>query len=379
MEESVTPEALVDVAGEHFNRVKLKKLAEAIQGDLDVGKLDKAEERINAHCKVELGAGAGVDVLVDEESVNSTFDQESVEVLVDYPGDLGKLMGRIFHRGAFVVFEGPEKSGKSFNILDVAFRALSSRKRVAYFQVGDMTENEVKQRIMSRVTKHPFLAETIRLPKEIIYDNDDIKTISIEKEFPNNLTAAISWEACQRLMKKTVKSKRSFFRLSCHPNLSIGVDGIRAILDSWERLNWIPEVICIDYSDLLAPPTKIKEYRDQINENWSRLRMLSQERHCLLVTATQVRRDAYGQGKITMSHTADDKRKLSHVTAMIGISSIESEREYDIARLNVVSVRGQRKDDRVVAVAQCLAIAHPTMCSMFVPSRKKKSKQEEEE
>lgn len=380
MEDTVTPEAMVDLAGEHFNRVRLKKLAEAIQGDLDTGKLDKAEERINAHCKIELGAGSAVNLLNDEEEIRSTFDREFHENLIELPGDLGKFYNKTLRRGGFIAFEGPEKSGKSFFLLDLAYRALEQHRKVAYFQVGDLTKTEFKERFLTRVSKHPLHPCTAKWPSTMELVDGHPKAQHDDKEFTDGLSADIASNSCSRMLRKKLKTKRVFFKLSCHPNLSIDVAGIRNTLESWARDDWHADCVFIDYADVLAPPRGFKESRDQINDNWARMRSLSQELHCLLVTATQVKRDGYGKGFLTRMDTADDKRKLSHVTGMVGISCGDEDKTGGLCRLNWVVLREQEfVSSRTVTVAQCLALAQPAVLSMFNPKRTKKKEEEEEE
>ncbi len=377
MEDSTTPNALVNIAGEHFNRVKLKRLSEAIQGDLDTGKLDKAEERINSHCKVELGAGSSVELLNDEEEQASTFDHEFHESLIEYPGDLGRFFNRTLRRGGFISFEGPEKSGKSFFLLDVAIRALEQHRKVAYFQVGDLTKTEFKERFLVRVAKHPLAPSAVKWPKEMILDDGHPKPTFQDKEFTKALNAEISIKACKRMLSKKLKTKRVFFRLSCHGNMTLDVAGIRNILESWAREDWMPDVVICDYMDVLAPRSGLKDKLEQINDSWARMRTLSQECNCLLVTATQVKRSGYGKTFLTRDETADDKRKLSHVTGMVGISCGDQDKENGVARLNWVVLREREYvSSRTITVAQCLDLSQPCVLSMFNPKRKKKEVEE---
>src|SRR5688572_28508071 len=44
LKESINPDFIVDVAGKHFHRVRLKRLSEIIQADIDIGDLEKAQK-----------------------------------------------------------------------------------------------------------------------------------------------------------------------------------------------------------------------------------------------------------------------------------------------------------------------------------------------
>jgi hypothetical protein len=114
-------------------------------------------------------------------------------------------------------------------------------------------------------------------------------------------------------------------------------------MDTWEREdNFIADVIVIDYADLLAPDPDIArlEWRNQVNKIWQRLRRLSQERACLVLTATQANARSYDEKKLlTRRNFSEDKRKLAHVTAMFGLNQTGEEKELNVLRVNPIVVR----------------------------------------
>jgi len=98
------------------------------------------------------------------------------------------------------------------------------------------------------------------------------------------------------------------------------------------------------------------------------LRGLSQERHVLVVTATQADSESYERKRLTMSNFSEDKRKLSHVTAMYGLNQDPQGREkkLGILRINEIVVReGEFSNDREVWVLQDLAAGRPFLESFF--------------
>jgi hypothetical protein len=125
-------------------------------------------------------------------------------------------------------------------------------------------------------------------------------------------------------------------------------------------------VIVIDYADILANPPGFNESRDATNATWKHLRRLSQERHCLVVTATQADAASYRAETIDASNFSEDKRKLSHVTGMVGINSTPEEKENSMQRLNWVVLRESEFNvTRCVHVASCIDIGNPAVKSIF--------------
>ncbi len=99
--------------------------------------------------------------------------------------------------------------------------------------------------------------------------------------------------------KKNVKAfferyKRRF-KLITYPAGTLTVTEIRQVLDIWERQDgFVPDVIIIDYADLMSSDdAKVSEFRHRQDYIWKSLRGLSQERHVLVVTATQADSESY--------------------------------------------------------------------------------------
>jgi len=356
---------IVDLAGKHFNAVRLSKLSEGIQDDLERGKSENALERAGTFDRIELGVGAGIDALHDENAIREAFEDES-DVLIQYPGALGKFFDDSLERDGFVAFMGPEKRGKTFWLLDVAYRALFQRRRVGFFQCGDLSQKQMMRRILIRAAGWPRYPSKVRRPFELepiegAAPNVHFKT----RRFKTGLTWQRAWKACGENVRKRIRSKKSYLKLSTHPNTTLSVPGIESILDTWARDDWIADVIVIDYADILLME-KGDDRRDKINEAWKALRGLSQKYHCLVVTATQSDAASYNADTLGRGHFSEDKRKLAHVTGMIGINQNSEEKEEQLMRLNWIARReAEYIESRCVYAAGCLALGNPAVLSCF--------------
>jgi hypothetical protein len=360
----------IDLAGEHFNRVRLQRLADAIYGDLDSGDPTAALARVDKWGRVELGGGAGVDVLSDAAAIEAAFEAEYDPIVV-YPGALGQFFGRALQRDGFVAIMAPEKRGKTWWLMDLAWQAMVQRRRVAFFQVGDLSQNQCLHRFAVRAARHPMEPGTVRLPKELTVDPDAGRaTVSQFREmsFTDALTPAKAIAAMREVVQTEIKDNSSYLRLSVHPNTSINVHGVRGILEAWERAGWVADVVVIDYADILAPIRGAAEEnsREQINNTWKHLRALSQQLHCLVVTATQADAASYSVETLGRANFSEDKRKFAHVTGMFGLNATEQERDDGIMRLNWLVLRESKYSERkCVHVAGCLDIGRPAIISTF--------------
>lgn len=358
---------VVDIAAKHFDVVRLEKTAELLQGYAAKGDIDKAFKKLNSLAKIELGTGAGIDLFQDPSAVKRAFENNS-EPLIKLPGAYGKFLGHHFERDAFVGIMAPEKRGKSWYLMDLAMRGMEQRRRVAYFQAGDLSEHQIIKRIATRCAKRPLTEKTVLYPVSIekIKGEPFAQVELEEREYKGSLSWKKAVEKMAFVMKTKVKSKESYFKLSVHANSTLNVQGINNILDQWERAhNWIPDIVVIDYADIMAPPSGyFNESRDVINATWNQLRSLSQSRHCLVITATQAKASSYKAVTMTRSDFAEDKRKFAHVTSMLALNQTEEEKENGVIRVNVLALReGEYYESRCVHLAGCLAIANPVLRS----------------
>lgn len=373
------PDYLVDLAGRHFNTVRLTQMTERVTAFLAAGDVEKAMAEADALRKVELGKGAGVDLFLDEESVGACFGKGKEPVIV-YPGALGEFFQDTLARGEFVAFMGPDKVGKTRWLIDLAFVAMVQRRRVAFFEAGDMGARQVYTRFLVRASGHPSRAPdwpcTVNYPTAVVHhfdedtgDKDDPADVTWEeKTFAAPLSKEKAWKVCQKVMRSRVRSEESYFKIACYPTGTLAVKGMHAVLESWERqYGWTPDVVVVDYADILAPPGgKNMERRDAINATWEQLRGLTQEWQALGVTATQSDASAYDKKLIDRRNFSEDKRKNAHVTGMVGLNVTAEEKRRGVTRLNWVLAREiDFNTQRPVHVAGCPALCMPAVKSCW--------------
>jgi hypothetical protein len=366
LKKELVPQYVLDTAGKHFNRVKLIRTRDAMTGFLEMNQTEKAEKLVNDYHRVEVGGGSWIDPLTDESALESAFVSKQ-EPLIVYPEALGNFFGEALERDAFVGIQAPEKTGKSWMLQDMAWRAMQQGRKVAYFEVGDMSQNQIMRRLMVRAAKRPWKAETIKYPTflqtkpEEPFGFPDFE----EKEFKSVLSLATAKAALAKIVAKDPKRK-GLFRMSCHPNSTISILGVRAILQGWVREGWIPDVVLIDYADILAPVAGFKDSRDSINATWKHCRGLSQSLHCLVVTATQADAGASDVETQSRSNFSEDKRKYSHVTGMVAINQTTIEKERQLMRLNWLVLReGEYVATKCCHTVGCLAISNPFVKSSW--------------
>ena len=322
----------------------------------------------------------GTDIDLSHEEVKDRVDKAFASAgtpVIQFPGPVGEFLNPQLTRGAFVAFMAAEKRGKSFWLLEMAIRASRQKYSVAFFQAGDMTEGEQLVRtamylaqksdkekytgtlyIPSKDCIHHQLGTCEKKERECNFgpfedgqwDADEIRKrinydslLEAYEEYPKykpcyncsdywKYAWGVPWlekitvkhkleaeEAKQVFDKFFIKTNRRF-KLSSHANGTLSVEKINSILDVWERMDgFIPDVIVVDYADILVPGIKM-EFRHEQNHVWKALRGMSQARRALVITATQADAKSYEQDRLNLSNFSEDKRKYAHVTAMYGIN-----------------------------------------------------------
>jgi len=370
-------EYLIDQASHYFTSVRLEKLADHIKTGIQSGNFDDSLEALNAFSRVELGADMGINPLRDETAIRLAFESTGERLITFWDqglDDASVFFGDTFCRDSLVGFLASEKSGKSFFLLDMVVRAIKQGRRVAYFEVGDLSQSQVMMRLMQRILQKPKRKGLIKVPERIEFDKKFNPEVSFHNRQVDDPLSADT--AVKRLAKFGSWLEREYgedvyglLRLSCHPSDSISVVGIESRLDTWERTGWIPDIVVIDYADILAPMDARKEKRYQVDDTWKRLRGLSQKRHICVITASQADAASYRVKTLDKSNFSESKTKLAHVTAFIGINALPDEKEKQLRRLNFIVRREEAYSELdCLYVAGCLAIGSPMMISVL-PNR----------
>lgn len=354
---------ILDTAKEYFNKVQAERFLKQAENVLETEGTTKFFNTLQEIKQIEIGVGSTHSVFSDESVARKTFAENVREPLIKWPGEAGLFYGNIFERDSFVSFMGPEKSGKTFHLLDVAFRAVMQGRNVAFFEVGDLSVNQINMRFYTRVAKHPVKPGKVSIPTGLEIIQGMLKVPTQEKDYKVGLSFEKAWEASKHLLGG---KKKDPLRVSVHPNNSISVTGVKSILNDWKQKDkWVPDIIVIDYADILAPINGGEESRHQINSTWKGLRALSQEYHACVVTATQTNAASYDTESLTRGNFSEDKRKNAHITAMIGINQSAHEKPLGLQRMNIIQLREDYfSPDEELLIAGCFALANPMIRSL---------------
>lgn len=403
---------LLDQANKRFKTKSLHNLKEDIEAELSNGNVEEAELLLSQYKRVEIPSNDGINPFINHEAIYNAFEEDR-QPLFTFPGALGQLLNNELVRDAFIGLMGPEKRGKTFWLMEFGLRAFRARCNVAFFQVGDMSKSQMIRRKLIRLVGKsdqakycgeilvPILDcrwnqdDSCRMKKRtcrIGIKNDEGDLMDFE-DAPDNYSPCtycqkkkprkfsptfwhkiidvgqpLTWREGLRKGRALMKRlKGRDYKMSTHPNRTVNVQNIKSQLEIWENFEgFIPDVIIVDYADILAPEDPKKDFRNQQNETWQALRALSLEKHCLVVTATQADAASYEAGTLKLKHFSEDKRKYGQVTVMISLNQTEEEKKQKLMRLGILLMRdGDFDSSNTVKVLQCLEMGRPYLDSYW--------------
>lgn len=332
----------------------LKLLNEKIKECVRIGDPITGEQHIANFKKIEKVKGEDVRILRDPGKVISAFLMEN-ELLFTLPKVLGRVLGT-FARGDLVAFLAASGKGKTWWEMYCGMTGMFFGYNIVFFNL-EMPEPQIVRRVWQSLNGLPKENKKIRIPY-FEKDEDDKYFVKIKMEERE----AVSVE---HLDKEQANFRFQFkggdIRIISLPNDSITPYELQAHLDNLEYYSgFLPDVIVIDYADLLKVPDQINRlaYRHQLDYIWKSLRRIALERNCLVVTATQADRSSYSKDA-GEQNIAEDIRKFNHVAKMIVINQTKEEYKQGVSRLSILKERDDRRYVEEVVVLQCLDIGRP--------------------
>jgi len=406
---------VLDETEKYFKKRSLEILAEDMKIALEGDDLETAEQRFNDFKRVERVTGVCVNPLSDPEVIRVAFE-ELPEPLIKFPGPLGQMLNHELVRDSLVGILAPEKRGKTWWMIEFAMRALRAHKKVAFFEVGDMSRDQFVRRIHTYIQRRNYLGKycgKFLMPIMDCHHNQTDKCDLSErscfmglyesqnKKMSYKEATALGYLPCTFCAKnreyrgnyrgahwykyvsttpftwgEALKSGKDFetkvaginsFRLSVHSSDTLTIEGAEAQLDNWYSMDgFSPDVIIVDYADILASSNTRVDARHQENHKWKGLRRMSQDWHALVISASQADADSYNKKLIGLKNFSEDKRKYAHVTMMLALNQTREEKKQSIMRISQLLVRESDFDSaRTVKVLQCLNNGRPFLGSYW--------------
>jgi len=385
----------VEMATDYFRSREMEILINNISVLKEKGDLEEAENQINEYYKIPYPID-DEDILINpsnletQERIYRKRDEEEANFF-QIPGDLGKYLGN-WKRGDVVSFFGAAKKGKTRTLLSMYKFGVLSKKKTLFFSI-EMTDTEVlpltNQVFFPMTNKEPgmytypvFDCEynqnstcKERLSNTLVKFEKPEKTDDQEKgkkkilkpiydpghtvctkcrnhpdlDIRRKFKLAYFWEEIYRdandiftvrnNIKRFQKLWQKYGRLSVHKKYTLTYDKLMRDIDKfWQRENWFPDILIIDYVDILGINSKFDDYR-LVDEQWKLLAKLAGETNTLVITATQGNLAAHKTEQLDSTHQGGFYGKNRHVNLMVGLNQNNIEKELGLMRYGITEAR----------------------------------------
>jgi len=297
-------------------------LTEAILKSVD--DLKKAEDFSIIENRIKEANQVGQDIgdfgtfyFEDVEERLKAYDVRDTEKIPTGIDLLDKVMAGGLGLGELGIVIAPPGTGKTLSLVNIGANAIIHGKNVAHFSL-EMNETRVTQRY------------------DMTFTDKDFNYI---KENQSSVAKALSLLSRVRKGQLVVKS---------YPTRTCSIDMIKSYLSKLKLARgFVPDVIIIDYPDLLRPTNNYKERRTELEILYEEIRGLGQELNCAVWGASQTNRGALEKKVVTIADLAESFGKAAVADFMIAISQTKEEKKNNELRYYVAKSRNGESDHTV--------------------------------
>lgn len=392
---------LADQAKSYFRKRSLEILFEKGEKFAKAGKIEEAEKLLLEHKQVSKITSGTFDPF-DKQRIRHHLHNDEMSKLFSLPGDLGNLIGPM-RRGWLMAVMAPEKRGKSWLLEELVFHALIARLKVFWVSLempAIVLEKRIYQKLTGKDTEsrdclYPVLdcinnQDSSCLKKDRICDVGIFDSEGNKKEFDRKLKYTpcsvcrgkkdyipAYWKKYMKtaeIKTRVIEKKADLFtgmygrnlRIRSFPRFDASIQDIINEVNHLEYSeNFLPDVLVIDYLDILTDPRGY-EGRDAVDYKWKTAARIAGMKNCLVITADQS--DAGGRKKRSLddSNFSEDKRKDAHLDMRVAINQTMKEKYDKVARISVLFHRHEYfHPRREVLILQELSLGQPVLDSIW--------------
>ena len=198
----------------------------------------------------------------------------------------------------------PTGAGKSMVLVHLGAAALKLGKTVVHYTL-ELADTIVASRYDSCITKIP-LGQLHSFKEEIYEQVQDVEGTLIVKEYPTK---------------------------------SASTRSLRTHLEKLKMRDILPDMVLVDYGDLLRPVSAQKEKRNELESIYEELRGLAKEFECCMWTASQTNRSGLNAEVITLESISEAFNKCFVADFIFSLSRTVEDKQSDTGRVFVAKNR----------------------------------------
>lgn len=277
-------------------------------------KYDEAEVTIKEAFRTGLRtADDGIEYLTDYAS-----RAEPIEVLLRTEIDvLDEIIGGVCRKELSVMLASTNV-GKSWILAHCGKVGLVQRQKILIYTL-EMTDKWYATRIDMGITGMGTKDQTILLPH--LGEKYEVRNIFEHKT-----------EVIKKL--KFLQSIGGRLIIKGMPAHGLTLTKLQTDLDILEvTRNFTPDVLIVDYADLMTPETHYDQLRHDIAAIYRGLRQIALERNCAVITASQSNRASIGAEVVSLKHFAEDIQKANIADLVLSLCQTIDEEKLSKMRI----------------------------------------------
>ena len=309
LEMSVNRDFVLSELNSFVRKMELVRVLDDSEELLRMGRLDEIEKRLYSTLNKGIkDLNLGRDYLLDGLMAYSKKEYNKGVIIGIDRIDRKGLENKGLEPERVACFMGAPKGKKSWTLVHMVIQAALQGFRVLLVSC-ELNTDEIIGRLDTIISRKE-LAEILNDPQRII------------------------------AIRKKIMRFGGGIRIKDFPNYSITVRDIEASIDQLELVEgFSPNVVIIDYADLLKPEEKYKEGRDKYDDVFKGLKRMSSVRKILIITATQAVRASIKRNRKWKWDVSEDIRKMAHVDYMFGLSHPTDKLADSVLRVDLVANR----------------------------------------
>lgn len=287
----------------------LMSVADSCTKNADAVDTGEVLEKFEAACSISLATDIGYDLLNRVDDHVKELQEKDKTISIGWPWLDEKLDGGLLEEGrALYVFAGETNIGKSIVLGNIALNIAKQGKTVLLVSL-EMSEKMYCKRLSSSMSQIP-INELVSNPEELRqqlhqYKREHAPARVLVKEFPPNTITANNLKGFAKKISSTG------VKLDC---------------------------IVLDYVNLLHSNTGNNSY-ERVKHATEKLRALSYEFSCPIVTATQLNRSGYNEVNPTLDTVSESIGLAATADAVFSLWQEEEDGELGVIRMGVMKNR----------------------------------------
>ena len=268
---------------------------------LEKSSFDQIAKIINDAIKLGDHSDHGYDYIKDFEK---RFELKARDPITTGWNEIDELCKGGLGKGELGVVIAPTGAGKSMALVHLGAQALKEKKTVVHYTL-ELADTVVASRYDSCLTKIPL--SHLHSFKEEIYEKvQDMEGVLIVKEYPTK---------------------------------SASTRSLRTHLEKLQMRDIHPDMVIVDYGDLLRPISGKSEKRHELESIYEEMRGLAREFNCCLWTASQTNRSGLNAEVITMESISEAFNKCFVSDFIFSLSRTVEDKQANTGRVFVAKNR----------------------------------------